>query len=129
MMLAFLISTFFLVETPFDKIEKQGTLLNASCTLFGTRCTAGSKISPIQYTYIINELDVRLVLRISEEEAGKSKPLLMLLKNNVSIELNEPMTLPSDVCRLLNMPSNYTIPSGFYRVNYKNNVFDIQLLK
>jgi hypothetical protein len=128
MMLAFLISTFFLVENPFDKIEKQGTLLNANCTLFGTRCKAGTKNS-IQYTYIINELDARLVLRISEEEAGKSNPLLTLLKNNVGIELNEPITLPSDVCRLLNMPSNYTIPSGFYRVNYKNNVFDIQLLK
>jgi hypothetical protein len=129
MILTILISAFICFETPFDKIEKQGTLLNASCSLFGTRCSAGSKLSMVQYTYLINEQGARLILSVSNEEASKSKQLYLLLNNKTSIELGESMILPLDVCNRLNLPADYTIPSGFYKVNYANKVFNIVLIK
>jgi hypothetical protein len=129
MMLTMLIGTFFLFKTPFDKIEKQGTLLNASCTLLGTRCSAGSKLSMVQYTYVVNEPGARLILRVSNEEANKSKQLYLLLKNKTNVELSEVMILPLDVCKMLNLPTDYAIPTGFYKVNNINNAFDIQLIK
>lgn len=129
MILTILISTIIFFETTFDKIEKQGTLLNASCTLFGTRCSAGSTSSMVQYTYVLNESGARLTLRVSNEEASKSQQLYLLLKNNTNIELSESLILPLDVCKILNLPAGYTVPSGFYKVHFVNDAFNIQLIK
>lgn len=129
MILTILLSTFISFETTFDKIEKQGTLLNASCTLFGTRCSAGSTSNVVQYTYVVNEAGARLILRVSNEEASKSKQLYLLLKHHNSIELGESLILPIEVCKILNLPTDYVLPSGSYKVYYVNNVFNIYLIE
>jgi hypothetical protein len=128
MLLTILFSTAILFDLGFDKIEKKGTLLNTTCSLFGTRCTASGMNQLIQYTFLVNEPSARLSIHISEKEAIKNQALYSLLYNKTTIELNEPMNLPSEICNHLNVPSNFIIPSGTYRVMNKNNAFEILLM-
>ena len=115
-----------LAEPCYDKIEKHGTLLNASCSAFGTRCAEGSSF--VQYSFIVNEPGAKLVLLITETEAIKNQQLYKALKNNKTIELNERMILPLDVCKQLQLPSDYSLAPGWYNVMNQDNMFFITLL-
>lgn len=118
-----------LLEPVPDKIEKQGTLLNSTCSLFGTRCTAGGKNVLVQYAYLVNEPGAKLSIQVSEKEAIKNQSLYMLLHNKTYIELNEPLIIPSDIGHYLKLPIDYKIPSGIYKIKRKNNYFEIQLIE
>ena len=116
-MLVFLLTALGLSFYPNDdKIEKKGTLLNSSCTGFGTRCNALTTSTAIQYSYWINELGVRLILSIPQKEASKNNTLFDLLNNKTSLTLNEPLVLPHDVCDVLRLSKEYTLPVGNYKI-------------
>ena len=111
-----------------DKIEKKGTLLNSTCTSFGTRCSAGSSSSVIQYSYWVNESGARLILSIPEKEAIKNNTLFNLLNNKTSLTLNETLVLPNEVCSSLRLSKDYALPIGIYRIKSQFNNFLIYLI-
>lgn len=111
-----------------DKIEKKGTLLNSSCTAFGIRCNAESVSNSLQYSFWVNEPEARLVLSIPEKEALKNSTLYNLLNNKTSLELSEPLELPSDIGKLLRVSLGYSIPIGRYTIKYQTNNFLIYLM-
>lgn len=128
-MLVFLLTAVGLSFYPNDdKIEKKGTLLNSSCTGFGTRCSALTSSSDIQYSYWVNELGARLILSIPQKEASKNNTLFDLLNNKVSLILNEPLVLPHNICDLLRVSKDYTLPIGNYKIKNQFGNYLIYLI-
>ena len=128
-MLEFLLTVVGLCFCPNDdKIEKKGTLLNSTCTGFGTRCSAVTSSAVLQYSYWVNESGARLILVVTEKEAATNPLINGLVKNKKMLELKEPIILPSDVCSKLQLSTGYAIPVGNYTIQYQNNEYRIYLI-
>jgi hypothetical protein len=110
-----------------DKIEKQGILLNSTCTAFGTRCTGTTP--SIHYQYGIYEEGLRLFIDVQEKELMKQKILYQLVYQQRQVSFIEPFVLPDEVCRSLNYVKGYSIPPGTAKVEYSNKRYRFILLE
>lgn len=127
MFLCLVMAMSLVAELCFDKIEKKGTLLNTTCSTFGTRCSQVS-MNNVQYTYWVNELGAQLILVLPEKEVLNNGVLNGLLVNKKMLELKEPFVLPPDVCSKLHVATGYTISTGLYRIHYFNSSYRIYLM-
>lgn len=108
-----------------DKIEKKGTILNSNCNPIGTNCKAISN-TQITYTFVFNEPKKgNLGFQISKEELGKLPAFQRMLLKSDQFHLEEALTIPDEIVKALQLPSQYKVPPGMYRISLQNNYYTI----